>query len=49
MQVLTRPAPRLWPEQNTLVGGVPPLMLSTTLLQTRQQNVLFNPICQSFA
>ena len=24
MQVLTRPAPRLWPEQYTLVGGVPP-------------------------
>ena len=33
MGVLTRPAPRLWPEQYTLVGGVPPLMLSTTLLQ----------------
>ena len=34
MQVLTKPAPRLWPEQYTLVGGVPPLMPSTTLLQS---------------
>ena len=33
MRVLTRPAPRLWPEQYTLVGGVPPLMPSTTLLR----------------
>ena len=34
MQVLTKPAPRLWPEQYTLVGGVPPLMPLTTLLQS---------------
>ena len=36
MQFLTSPAPRLWPEQYTLVGGVALLMLSTTLLQSER-------------
>lgn len=43
--MLTRPAPRECPEQNTLVGGVPPLMPSTTLLQACRD--LSMPACKT--